>query len=121
MSAPSNDNNDYGVICRVNQDGAGYFFLISGDGYFAILRGDANEEFDPLIDWTSSKVINQGNSANEIQATCEGENLSLHVNGELLASVKDSRYSSGDIALTATSYETASTEIHFDDIEVVRP
>jgi hypothetical protein len=50
-----------------------------------------------------------------------GENLSLQVNGELLASVKDPRYSAGDIALTATSYESTSTEIHFDDIEVARP
>jgi len=121
VSAPSNDNNDYGVICRANADGAGYFFLISGDGFFAILRGDANDQFDQLIDWTSSNAINQGNSSNQIQVTCEGENLSLQVNGELLASVKDSRYSAGDIALTATSYEDTSTEIHFDDIEVVRP
>ena len=29
VSAPSNNNNDYGVICRANADGAGYFFLIS--------------------------------------------------------------------------------------------
>ena len=121
VSAPSNDNNDYGVMCRASQDGEGYFFLISGDGYFAILSGDASEEFDHLIDWTSSNVINQGNSANEIQATCDGDNLSLRVNGELLGSVKDSRYKSGDIALTATSYESTSTEIHFDDLEVVRP
>ncbi len=121
VSAPGNDNNDYGVICRANADGEGYFFLISGDGYFAILRGDANEQFENLIDWTSSTVINQGNSANDILVTCEGDNLSLHVNGELLASVKDSRYSSGDIALTATSYEDTSTEIHFDDIQVARP
>jgi len=121
VSAPSNDNNDYGVICRANADGAGYFFLISGDGFFAILRGDANDQFDQLIDWTSSNAINQGNSSNDIQVTCEGENLLLQVNGELLASVKDSRYSAGDIALTATSYESTSTEIHFDDIEVVRP
>jgi hypothetical protein len=121
ISAPSNDNNDYGVMCRVDPSGSGYFFLISGDGVFAILRGDANEEFDHLIDWTSSSAINQGDSANELLATCEGNNLTLRVNGELLASVKDSRYKSGDIALTATSYETASTEVHFDDIEVARP
>lgn len=121
VSAPSNNNNDYGVICRANADGAGYFFLISGDGFFAILRGDTNDQFEQLIDWTSSNAINQGNSSNEIQVTCEGENLSLQVNGELLASVKDSRYSAGDIALTATSYEDTSTEIHFDDIEVARP
>jgi len=121
VSAPSNDNNDYGVICRANADGTGYFFLISGDGFFAILRGDANDQFEQLIDWTSSNAINQGNSSNEIQVTCDGENLSLQVNGELLASVKDSRYSAEDIALTATSYESTSTEIHFDDIEVARP
>ncbi len=121
VSAPSNNSNDYGVICRANADGAGYFFLISGDGFFAILRGDTNDQFEQLIDWTSSNAINQGNSSNEIQVTCEGENLSLQVNGELLASVKDSRYSAGDIALTATSYEDTSTEIHFDDIEVARP
>jgi hypothetical protein len=121
VSAPSNDNNDYGVMCRVDPEGAGYFFLISGDGFFAILRGDADEEFDQLNDWTSSTVINQGNSANDIQATCEGNTLSLRVNGELLASVNDSRYESGDIALTATSYEAESTEVHFDNIEVARP
>ncbi len=121
VTAPSNDNNDYGVICRADADGAGYFFLISGDGFFAILRGDSSEEFDQLIDWTASSAINQGNSANEIQVTCEGNNLSLRVNGKLLASVKDSRHRSGDIALTATSYESTSTEIHFDDIEVTRP
>ncbi len=45
----------------------------------------------------------------------------MQVNGELLASVRDSRYSAGDIALTATSYESASIEFHFDDIEVARP
>lgn len=121
VSAPSNNNNDYGVMCRVDPEGAGYFFLISGDGFFSILRGDSSDDFDHLIDWTQSSAINQGNSANDIQATCQGNSLTLTVNSELLASVRDSRYSSGDIALTATSYETASTEVHFDNIEVSRP
>jgi len=57
----------------------------------------------------------------EFQATCKGDDLSLRVNGELLASVKDTQYKSGDIGLTATSYEEASTEIRFDNIVVTRP
>lgn len=121
ITGPSNHNNDYGVMCRVGSDGQGYFFLISGDGFFAILRADSSDQFHTLIDWTSSNARNQGNSANEILASCDGETLTLKVNGELLASVKDSRYVSGDIALTATSYEAESTEVHFDDIEVSRP
>ena len=121
VTGPSNDNNDYGVICRVHPDGQGYFFLISGDGFFAILRADGTDSFEHLIDWTPSNVINKGNNANDIVATCEGDSLSLRVNGELLASVSDTRYRSGDIALTATSYEAESTEVHFDNLEVTRP
>lgn len=120
ISAPSNDNNDYGVVCRIQPEGEGYYFLISGDGFFSILRADESE-FVPLIDWTSTDVVRQGNSSNDILATCNGADLSLHVNGELVASVSDFTYRSGDLALTATSYEDAGTEVHFDNLTVTRP
>jgi hypothetical protein len=47
--------------------------------------------------------------------------LSLYVNGQLLGSTSDSEFSQGDLALTATSYETESTEVLFDNIVVTRP
>lgn len=120
IRAPSNDNNDYGVICRLQADGTGYFLLISGDGFYSILRADEND-FVPLIDWDESDKIRQGNSTNEIFAVCDGATLSLYVNGDLVASATDFTYRSGDIALTATSYEDAMTEVHFDNLKVTRP
>ncbi len=120
ISAPTNDNNDYGVVCRIQPNGEGYYFLISGDGFFSILRADEND-FVPLIDWTSTGVVRQGNSDNEIVATCNGADLSLYVNGELLASASDFTYRNGDLALTATSYEATGTEVHFDNLSVTRP
>ncbi len=120
VSGPANDNNDYGVICRLQEGGEGYYFLISGDGFFSILRADSNG-FTPLIDWTSTDVVRQGNSDNAIVATCSGSDLSFYVNGQLLASTSDSNYGSGDVALTATSYEETGTEVHFDNFTVTQP
>ena len=114
ISAPANDNNDYGIICR-QQDEGGYFLLISGDGYFSILKNVAGE-YQNLVAWTRSDVINQGNAANVIQAECVGNEISLIVNGQLLASVRDDTYSEGGVSLTATSYETEPTEVHFDNL-----
>lgn len=120
VRAPGNDNNDYGVVCRIQPEGEGYYFLISGDGFFSILRADESD-FVPLIDWTPTDVVRQGNRSNDIVANCNGADLSLHVNGELLASASDFTYRSGDVALTATSYEPEGTEVHFDNLIVTRP
>jgi len=121
VSAPANDNNDYGVVCRNQPDSLdGYYLLISGDGGYAILRAVAGS-FEPLVDWATSDAINEGNVTNHIRAICNGDYLALSVNGELLAEVNDTALSQGDIALTATSYEDEPTEIHFDNLVVYAP
>jgi len=123
VSGPANDNTDYGVICRTAdpESGVGYYLLISGDGYYAIAKGtDAGYEW--LVDFTESSAIRQGNNAtNHIRAVCNGSKLSLTVNGVLLAEAEDSEFTSGDIALTATSYESDPTEVRFDNLVVTAP
>jgi len=69
--AGPDDNNDYGVICREQGDGNGYYMLISGDGYYTILKAE-NRTYVNLVDWTTSNVINTGNASNQIRAVCNG-------------------------------------------------
>ena len=121
ISSPANNNNDYGVVCREQGDGAGYYMLISGDGYYAILVKAAGRDFEPLVDWAQSDIIRQGNATNHIRAVCDGSTLALFVNGQRLATAEDDTFSRGDIALTATSDEDEPTEIHFDDLVVRQP
>lgn len=116
-------NNDYGVICRSADpgNGVGYYMLISGDGYYAIVKG-TDAGFEWLVDFTESSAIRQGkNATNHIRAVCSGSKLSLTVNGVLLAEAKDSEFTGGYIALTATSYEDTPTEVHFDNLVVTAP
>lgn len=120
IDAGPEDNNDYGIACRVQNDGSGYYLLISGDGGFAILKG-YEEGYEALVDWTATDAVRQGNATNSMRAVCDGSTITLYANGQRLATAEDTTFSSGDIALTATSYEDVTTEVHFDNIVVTRP
>lgn len=117
VGAPANDNNGYGVMCRLQPNGDGYLLRISGDGFYSIHRV-VNGEFQPLVDWARSPVINQGNNSNHISVICDGRLLALVVNGELLATAEDGAFATGDIALTATTFEAEATEVQFDNLVV---
>lgn len=120
VSAGPDGNNDYGVVCREQGDGNGYYLLVSGDGFYAILRAE-DGEYAPLVEWVESSAIRQGNATNHLRVICDGSKLELFVNGQHLATAEDSTYTSGDIALTATTYEEESTEVHFDNLVVSKP
>jgi hypothetical protein len=123
VSAGPISDNAYGVVCREQGDGGGYYLRISGDGYYSIAKAGvgAGGEFVPLVDWEESSAINKGNTTNHIRAVCNGSTLELSVNGERVATAEDSTFSTGDIAFTATTYESEATEIQFDNLVVRTP
>lgn len=114
------DNNSYGVICRADasNNGNGYYFEISGDGYYAItlVNGD---DIRMLVEWAQSKAINQGQEANELVAVCAGNYLALYVNEVLVAETNDDTLSEGQTGLTVSAFdEQAEVDISFDDVNV---
>jgi hypothetical protein len=118
-AGPENDNS-YGVMCRVQSNDDGYLLRISGDGYYSIHKR-LGDEYVALVDWSTSEAIRQGNSRNDIQAVCDGSQLALVVNGQLLAEANDSIFAEGDVGLVVSSYEDAATEVSFDNLVVTRP
>jgi hypothetical protein len=128
ITGPSNNNAGFGVSCRLAEADdtsvSGYMLAISGDGYYTI-RSIANSEMTPLVDWTESSVINQGNVTNHIRATCNGSELILEVNGQVVATASAiaGGSTSGSIAFAAISFEDAEpvAEVHFDNLVVSQP
>lgn len=128
IAGPTNNNAGFGVLCRLTEredtSVDGYMLAISGDGYYSI-RSITASNMTGLVEWTFSDVINQGNTTNRIRATCNGSDLSLEVNGELVASASTiaDGSSSGSIAFTAISFETNEpyAEAHFDNMIVSQP
>jgi len=120
VSSPENNNNSYGVICRLGSEDTGYYFFISGDGLYSLFV--VGDEYSPLVDWTESPTIQQGEATNHILVGCVGDHLTMAVNAEPLIDVTDSTYTIGDVGLLATTYEAGtSTEIHYDDFVLRQP
>lgn len=116
------DDNDFGVICRYQDENNFYFFEISSDGYYSIGKYKDNQhQLIGMQQMQTSDSIYQGQATNRIQATCEQSFLSLSVNGQSLITVEDSDFSAGDVGLIAGTFGTPGTEILFDNFIVYKP
>lgn len=117
------DNNEFGVICRYQDENNFYIISISSDGYYGISKFTSGELYPVGMDQMlfNDKVIKLGASTNHIRASCIGENLTLEVNGEVLADVQDSDHKSGDVGLIASTFDETGTDILFDNFVVSRP
>lgn len=108
----------YGLMCRADDAGNGYSFVISSAGYFALLRADPGVD-NPLqlVEWRQHPALRVGSAANDLQIICAGERLAFYANGELLAAVADAAYASGEIGLTLGAVG-ATAWARFDTIVV---
>jgi len=121
VEGPVNDN--FGVICRYQDEENFYGFLLSHDGYYGIFK-----YMDGNMIMTSaegnlaySEVIRQGGVVNHIEATCQGSTLSLTVNDTLLAAVEDDTFASGKVGLIAGAYTEPGVSVLFDNFKVYQP
>lgn len=117
------DDNDFGVICRYQDNNNLYQFVISSDGYVGIMKwvdGSLhNIGADTLIE---HPAVNMGNAHNHISAECNGDTLTLYVNGQQVSSVQDTSFlNGGDVGVFAGTYDDPGTDIHFDNFVVSAP
>lgn len=120
LNAAENDFNGFGIDCRVQENGDGYSFQISSDGYYAIFKFEDTDGSE-LVVWTQSDAINQGEDTNHITAICQGNNLEFWVNNVFLASATDDAFASGNISLSATTFTSTNTTVAFDNLQVSNP
>lgn len=119
------NNNAYGVICRYQDENNFYFFLISGDGYYAIGKYASGEDRPIYLtsnqEYIFSDLINQGVATNLLRVGCVGDELSLSVNGLPLVTVMDSSFTGGDVGLGVSTLEQGTAVVQFDDLLVLAP
>lgn len=116
------DDNVYGLICRYTEENNYYAFVISSDGYYAILKMlDGNLSILTGNHMDFHDAINQGRGTNRIRADCISDELSLFVNNTLLETVIDKDISEGRIGLVAGTKEEPGAIILFDNFILYQP
>ncbi len=122
-NAGSTDNNDFGIICRMQDLDNFYFFEAASDGY-AVIGMFQNNEMQYLSADSIMPVdgINAGSTLNHLRAECIGSSLKLYVNGNLVAETTDTTFTSGgDAGVIAGSFDAPGIDIRFDNFVVKKP
>jgi hypothetical protein len=112
------DDNEYGVLVRMQDADHFYRFSISGDGYYMVSKYDGKEWIALNGDWTPADPVHLGAATNLLEVICQGAKMTFLVNGVQLIEVEDTSYSRGDIGLYVGSFFEPGVEVHFDNLRV---
>ena len=115
-------DNAFGILCRIQEDGDFYAFLISNDGYYGISRRQAGSYHMLNADsMTYSDHVSSPTGLYRLRAECDRQNLVFYVNDLLLAEVTDSELASGKVGVLAGTYSQPGVDIFFDNFIVTVP
>lgn len=110
----------YGVMCRADDDGNGYYFLISGDQQFSIIVGSpARNALFEIVPWQHHSALRRGYVTNTIRAACAGDYLAMFINDVFVAEATDREFTQGEAGVAVGAVER-TTWVRFDDI-LLRP
>lgn len=110
--------NGFGLLCRADKTGNGYWFLLSSRGDFSIqVASAAREELFALVPWRYHSVIRQGLQANQLRIVCAQNYLAFFVNDVFVAEAFDDEFDSGELAVALGATGRAASA-SFDNIRV---
>src|SRR5688572_3934090 len=119
-------NNDtdsattFGVMCNQQEVTDNFYYVaMTPAGEYAIAKAAEGQQDLILTNndqWASSDLIPQDAASYSVGADCGNGTVTLYVNGEEIASVSDTSYISGGVALfTWGREEVNSADVSFDD------
>lgn len=114
------NKNWVSLVCR-ESDRGWYEFNIGNDGYYVIYYYDAtSDDFRELYSGGSS-AIHTGKKSNQYTAICEGDRLSLLINGVETRTVTHEALSEGHIGVSTSSYDIVPVLLEFDWLMISQP
>ena len=139
-------DNQFGVIFRYRDLDNYYGVMISGDGYYSLVKM-RDGTLEKVSEWGTSDMVRQGTEPNEIRIVAIGDQFQFFINGQLMPlcfkgenatsmwlddqcytdearyTYQDDDFSQGQIALVAGhSIDTSdSVVVAFDDLIIVGP
>lgn len=126
VTATHNDTNAttaFGVICNVQGTlSSFYYFVITPGGEYAIAKKSLAQTDIFLTNndqWGTSDLITQNAASYRVGADCGNGTLTLFVDGNQIASVSDTTYTTGRVGMiTWSGDEAPSADVVFDDFVV---
>jgi hypothetical protein len=120
------NNNSISLVCRYDPDVGWYEFNIANNGLYDIIYAEVTSNGD--IDYQTivnggSNSIKQGKEVNEYSITCDGDELSLTINGDDVKTVTERTYGlrEGQVGMSVSSFNVLPILIEMDWFEISEP
>lgn len=108
------------LFCRSSTAGE-YAFSLDTGGFWLISKLDFDAGKLEVLDRGGSTAIKAAKAENSVAVLCQGDNLSFMINGEIVGSVQDSQFDSGEVGIGVETYDVAHTEVMFKNLRVYLP
>lgn len=110
--------NNFGVAFRMQDGDNFYLFEIDCKGQYDLTKL-VDDEWKTIIGQTTSSALNKGRGCeNSLGILAVGDWIVLRANDKEIGRVRDDTFSAGWVALTAGAYDTAGTEVGFDNLRL---
>lgn len=116
----SDSTTAFGLICNKSAGEDFYYLVMTPAGQYAIAKavtGQTDLFLTNNDEWADSDLIAVNADSYRVGADCGNGRLTLYVDGQQVASVNDSTYASGRVAVMVWSSEDpgVANDISFDD------
>jgi hypothetical protein len=113
------EDNDFGILCRYQNNDNFYMLVASSDGYYGVAKMKAGQySMIGSEQLQYSDAILPGRVTNHLRVDCVGDTLRLYANGLKLMEAHDSDFRSGDVGLVAGAYQEKGVDLLFDQFVV---
>ncbi|MBI5945319.1 MAG: hypothetical protein HY864_13190 [Chloroflexi bacterium] len=119
------NNNNVSLICR-KSDAGWYEFNIANNGLYEIkfgrIQSDNTVSYTPIADGGSTK-IKSGLAENEYGITCQGNTLTLYINGVEARRLEDQKYllPEGKVGISVSSFRDVPVIVDFYWVKISQP
>lgn len=115
IAGPDSGFYSYGLIYRAQDADHYYAFAVGGDGYYAVLRVEGQQE-TVLIPWQQFPHIRRGQQANRLRVRCADVTCRFTINDEHAVTIEDAAWLSGPVGLWTRGYD-ADVQVAFEQVQ----
>ncbi len=116
------NQNSVTLVCRYDEDLGWYEFNIANDGTWYIAYYDAMVAKGYITLYNGgSTAIKMGRDTNVYSAVCQGQDLTLFINGVKTRTVEHKDLKEGQVGVSVSSYENFPVNVYLNWLEISQP
>lgn len=115
------NNNNVSLVCRLDYDNARWYeFSVESGGLWYLY---AYDEGYNTMDSGGTNALKQGKAINEYSMTCEGNVITMYINGDELKSYTDRNFNLGDgqVGFNISSLNVLPITVNVKSFEIAQP